>query len=123
MGNYLILAALAVIVVLAIRSGRKHLKGEGGCCGGSADPINVEKKQLQGPKIGERIVHIQGMKCDNCRKQVEKQLDRLDGVAAEVNWKKGIAVLSLSREVSDNEIRQALAWTEYTITSIETEKE
>ncbi len=120
MGNYLILAALAVIVVLAIRSGRKHLKGEDGCCG---DPINVEKKQLQGPKIGERIVHIQGMKCDNCRKQVEKQLNRLDGVAAEVNWKKGIAVLSLSHEVSDNEIRQALAWTEYTITSIETEKE
>lgn len=119
MGNYIILAALAVIVVLAIRSGRKHLKGEGGCCGGSADTITVEKKQLKGPKIGERIVHIQGMKCDNCRKLVEKQFNRLDGVVAEVSWKKGIAVLSLEREVSDSEISQALAWTEYTITSIE----
>ena len=50
---------------------------------------------------------------------MEKQFNRLDGVVAEVSWKKGIAVLSLECEVSDSEISQALAWTEYTITSIE----
>ncbi|MCD8357306.1 MAG: cation transporter [Clostridia bacterium] len=119
MGTYIIIAVLVVIVIFAARSGMKHMKGEGGCCGGSADEIVVEKKELQGRKIDEKIVHIEGMMCDNCRKHVEKQFNKMDGVVADVDWKKGIAVLSLEREVSDNEIRQALAWSDYKITSIE----
>ncbi|MDO4286542.1 MAG: heavy metal-associated domain-containing protein [Eubacteriales bacterium] len=119
MGTYIIIAVLVLVVIFAARSGMKHMKGEGGCCGGGADEVIVEKKELQGKKIGEKVVHIEGMMCDNCRKHVEKQFNKIDGVVASVDWKKGIAVLSLSREVSDNEIRQALAWSDYKVTGIE----
>lgn len=34
MTNYIIIAILAVIAVVAIRSSIKHFKGQGGCCGG-----------------------------------------------------------------------------------------
>ena len=119
MGTILIVLVLVVVVVIALRSSRKHMKGEGGCCGGGGDEIVVEKKELSGPVIGSKCVHIEGMMCDNCRKHVQNQLNRIDGASAEVNWKKGTAVLSMEREVSDSEIRQALAWSEYTITAID----
>ncbi len=119
MGTFIIIAVLVVIVIFAVRSSRKHMKGEGGCCGGGGDEITVEKKQLTGKSIGSKCVHIEGMMCDNCRKHVENQLNRIDGAVAAVDWKKGTAVLSMEREVSDNEIRQALAWSEYKVTAID----
>ncbi|MDO5785453.1 MAG: cation transporter [Eubacteriales bacterium] len=119
MGTVLIIIVLVVIVIFAIRASRKHMKGEGGCCGGGGDEITVEKKELTGNIIGSKVVHIEGMMCDNCRKHVENQFNRMDGVSAEVDWKKGTAVLSMEREVGDNEIRQALAWSDYKVTAID----
>ena len=36
MGTAVILVVLVIIVVFAVRSGIKHGKGEGGCCGGGS---------------------------------------------------------------------------------------
>lgn len=122
MGTIIIVAILAVIAVVAARSGMKHMKGEGGCCGGGVDAVPEQHKTLEGAKIGEKTVHIEGMMCDNCRKHVEKQLDKIDGAVAHADWKKGIAVVEYDRDVSDDAIRQALAWTNYKVTSIEESK-
>lgn len=119
MGTMIIVVALIIIVVLAVRASRKHIKGEGGCCGGGGDEIIAEQKELTGIIVGSKVVHIEGMMCDNCRKHVQNQLNRIDGAVAEVDWKKGTAVVSMQREVNDNEIRQALAWSDYKVTSIE----
>ena len=101
MGTIIIVAILVVVAVVAARSGMKHMKGA---------------------KIGEKTVYIEGMMCDNCRKHVEKQLDKIDGAVAHADWKKGIAIVSYDRAVSDDAIRQALAWTDYKVTSIEENK-
>ena len=45
MENVIIIAVLAVIVLLAVRSAVKHFRGEGGCCGGGT--YKVRKKKLQ----------------------------------------------------------------------------
>ena len=122
MGTIIIVAILAVIAVVAARSGMKHMKGEGGCCGGGGDAVPEQHKTLKDAKIGEKTVHIEGMMCDNCRKHVEKQLDKIDGAVAHADWKKGVAVVEYDRDVSDDAIRQALAWTDYKVTSIEESK-
>ena len=84
--------------------------------------VPEQHKTLKGAKIGEKTVYIEGMMCDNCRKHVEKQLDKIDGAVAHADWKKGIAIVSYDRAVSDDAIRQALAWTDYKVTSIEENK-
>lgn len=122
MGTIIIVAILVVVAVVAARSGMKHMKGEGGCCGGGGDAVSEQHKTLKGAKIGEKTVYIEGMMCDNCRKHVEKQLDKIDGAVAHADWKKGIAIVSYDRAVSDDAIRQALAWTDYKVTSIEENK-
>lgn len=107
MGNVIIIAVLVIIVVYAVVSSRKHFKGEGGCCGGGGGDIAVRKK-LENPKIGEYIIHIEGMTCDNCRIRVENAINKLDGVYAKVSLKKKQAIVSYDREVDKKEIIKAV---------------
>lgn len=107
MGNVIIIAVLVIIVVYAVVSSRKHFKGEGGCCGGGGGDIVVRKK-LENPKIGEYVIHIEGMTCDNCRIRVENAINKLDGVCAKVSLKKKQAVVSYEKEIDKEEIIKAV---------------
>ena len=44
MGTAIIIGILAIIVVIAVISSVKHMKGEGGCCGGGGRPIKPGSK-------------------------------------------------------------------------------
>lgn len=118
-GTIAILVILAAVIVVAVVASRKHMKGQGGCCGGSSD--KVEKKKLEGEIVSKKIVHIENMHCENCKNTIERQLDRLDGVAAEVNLKKKIAVVTMTKPVPDAQIEQIIERMEYQVTGIETE--
>lgn len=107
MGNVIIIAILVVIIVAAILSSRKHFKGEGGCCGGGGGDIAV-KKELANPKIGEYVIHVDGMTCDNCRIRVENAINKLDGACAKVSLKKKQAVVSYDRQIDKEEIIKAV---------------
>lgn len=119
MGTVIIIVILAVIVVFAVRSSMSHMKGEGGCCGGGGD-IKPEKKKLEGAKIAEKTVHIEGMHCDHCKNSVERYINSIEGAAAKVNLKKNIAVVSLDRIVSDEVIRSAVEKAGFEVTGIDT---
>ena len=43
MVNEIIIAVLLLLVFTGIRSGTKHFKGQGGCCGGSSQ-ISTKRK-------------------------------------------------------------------------------
>ena len=43
MVNEIIIAVLLILVFTGIRSGTKHFKGQGGCCGGSSQSGQKEK--------------------------------------------------------------------------------
>ena len=115
----IVIIIVAVIVFFAIRSSAKHLKGEGGCCGGGGDVIREEWKTLDGPVIGKKIVHIEGMHCENCKNSVERHVNKIDGASCEVNLKKNIATVSYDRPIDEARLRRAIELLDFTVTGIE----
>lgn len=115
MENYIIIGILLVILVFAILRAKKHFKG--GCCGSGGNTIR-SKKVLTEPKLGEKIMVIEGMKCENCEIRVENALNRLNGVAAKVSHKKKRAIVSYSAEVSDDLLKQTVEKMGYQVTEL-----
>ena len=113
----IVLAIVAVIAFMALRSSIGHFKGEGGCCGGG-ESILPDEKTLTGAKIGEKTVKIEGMHCENCKNRVERAINRIDGAVAKVNLRKKTAVVSYDREISDEDIRRAVEEQDYKVVSI-----
>lgn len=116
MDNYIILGILAVILVFAASRAVKHFMG-GGCCGSGSNTIR-SKKELAGPKLGEKVMTIEGMHCVNCEIRVENALNRLEHVAAKVNWKKKTAVISFSAEISDQALKETVEKLGYQVTDL-----
>lgn len=116
MENEIILGCLVVILVLALLRAKKHFKG-GGCCGSGSKTIR-DKKVLTEPVIGQKILHLEGMHCENCAIRVENSLNRIDGVLCKVNLKKKTATVSYSREVEDALFVQTVERLGYTVTEI-----
>ena len=114
--DYIILAILAVILILAVIRTAKHFKG-GGCCGSGSNTIR-DKKTLTEPKIGEKLLTVEGMHCENCEIRVENALNRLDGVLCKVNLKKKTATVSYSAEVSDEVLKETVEKLGYQVTQI-----
>ena len=96
---------IAVIIIAAVRA-VKHFKG-GGCCGSKGTAVR-SKKKLKSPKLGEKVLVIEGMHCENCRNRVEHAVNNLDGVVCKVNLRKNTATVSYSSEVSDAVLTQAV---------------
>lgn len=115
MENLIILAVIALLVILGLRSGLKHFKGEGGCCGGGS--TYVSKKKLK-KVIAKKTIVIEGMTCENCKNRVERFINDMDGAAAKVNLKKKEAVVSLDREISDEQLRAVVKKAGYTVVEI-----
>ena len=114
--DHIIIAILACIVIIAILRALKHFKG-GGCCGSGGNTIR-DKKSLNAPKIGEKVMTIEGMHCENCEIRVENALNRLDHVACKVSRKKKNAVISCSEEVSDEMLKETVERLGYQVTQI-----
>lgn len=116
MENIVIIVILAVIVAVAALRAVKHFRG-GGCCGSKGGTIR-DKKALSAPKIGEKTMIIEGMHCVNCEIRVENALNRLDGVACKVDWKKKKATVEYSAEPSDELLRQTVERLDYQVAEI-----
>lgn len=95
MADFVIIGILIILIIIGIRSGVKHFKGEGGCCGGGSS-VKVKRKKLK-QVVKQRTVVIDGMTCEHCKARVESRLNSLDGVLAKVNLKRKTAVVSMER--------------------------
>ena len=116
MENYIIIGILLIIIVLAVFRTKKHFGG-GGCCGSGSSTIR-DKKTRNAPKLGEKTMTIEGMRCENCEIRVENALNRLDGVVCKVRWKKKTAVVDYSTEVSDELLKATVEKMGYRVTDI-----
>jgi copper chaperone CopZ len=116
-GTVIVILILLLIAFFAVRSSLTHFRGEGGCCGGGSVP--KQAKKLDGKKIAEKLVHIEGMHCENCKNTVEKKLNEIDGAAAKVSLKKKQAVVAMSRMISDEELKAAVEEADFQVTGIE----
>ena len=79
--------------------------------------MKKQKKKLD-KVIAQKIVIVDGMTCEHCKNWVEKSINEIDGAAAKVNLKKKEAVVSLAKEVSDEQIRTAIAKAGYVVVEI-----
>lgn len=117
MENIIIVEILVVLFIVGMRATWKHFKGEGGCCGGSGKPEVIPEKKLS-HVIKTKTVKVDGMSCERCKSWVEKAINGIDGASAKVNLKKHEAVVSMEREVSDDEIRTAVKNAGYRVVDI-----
>lgn len=117
MGTIIVLAILAVAIYFASKESIRHLKGEGGCCGGGCGE-KAEKKRLNGEITAKKIIQIEGMHCAHCKNSVETQINQIEGAAGRVNLKKHVAVVSMERMVSDEELTQAVERAGVTVSGI-----
>lgn len=116
MENIIIIGILLVMIAVGIRSGVKHFKGEGGCCGGGST-VKKKRKKLKNV-IAKKRVSVEGMTCEHCKDRVERSIDEIDGASGKVNLRKKEAIVSMEREVSDEEIREAIENVGYKVTDI-----
>ena len=67
-----------------------------------------------------KTMNIEGMMCGHCEARVKKALEALAGVeSAEVSHEKGTAVVSMSADVSDDTLKEAVEAQDYKVDSIQ----
>ncbi len=66
----------------------------------------------------KKVVYIKGMMCSHCTNRVEKALNELDGISATVSLEKNCAYVTLTKDVSNDTISQAIEKAGYRVTSI-----
>ncbi|MBO5407871.1 MAG: heavy-metal-associated domain-containing protein [Clostridia bacterium] len=63
----------------------------------------------------EKMIKIDGMSCSHCSMRVEKALNAIEGVSANVNLEDHTATLILAKDVSDDIIKEAVEDAGFTI--------
>lgn len=122
MGTIIVAVILIAAVAFALRPCIKHFKGSGGCCQGGDAPVKSGKKVLEGEIIAKKIITIDGMHCDNCRKSVEKSINEIDGALAKVNLEKREATVLMTREIEDKELKEAVRKAGFFAMKVDTEE-
>ncbi|MBQ8707524.1 MAG: heavy metal translocating P-type ATPase [Succinivibrionaceae bacterium] len=78
-----------------------------------------DKKMNETEKKIQKTIAIEGMMCAHCEAHVRKALEALDGVeSAQASHDSGSAVATLSHEVDDSALKQAVEQAGYTVTAI-----
>lgn len=68
----------------------------------------------------KKIIKVEGMMCHHCEMTVKKALEMIDGVeSAVVSHEKGVAEVSLSKEVPDELFQKAIEEKEYGFKGVE----
>ena len=121
--NYVLIAVIALGAAGGIAGIVKHARGKGDCCGGGGGIVDTgEKKMLMGPALGQYILHVEGMHCENCKRALERRLDRFEGVVSEVDLKNKTATVTYDRPVDPEQLRLAVAMLDYQVTGVESKE-
>jgi len=67
----------------------------------------------------QKTLTVEGMSCGHCSARVEKALNAIDGVEAEVNLEQKTAKVELSKEVSNETLKKAVEEAGYQVTDID----
>ena len=85
--------------------------------------ISLETAKIQPKKeqeIMEKTLTIEGMMCTHCEARVKKALEALENVTqAQVSHEKGTAVVTLSVDVPNDTLKQAVEAQDYPVTKIQ----
>ena len=104
----IIVIILVVVLFFAIKNSIPHFKGQGACCGGGDSEKVIKPKKLD-KVIATKTLHVEGMRCNNCRIRVQNKLNGFEGVNAKVNLEKKTATVQLGRDISDEELVKSIS--------------
>ena len=90
-----------------------------GCCGSSSANKNTSENSAS--SIKKLVLDIEGMHCVRCQNGVSEALNSLDGVSATVNLEKNCAFVDLSRDVSEDKLKNAVSDRGFNVTAIRAE--
>lgn len=81
---------------------------------------DIQKELNHKEEIGmKKVLKIEGMMCNHCTGRVEKALNDLDGVIAEVSLEGKSATVTLSKDVSDETLVQTVTDAGYEVVDIQ----
>ena len=81
---------------------------------------DIQKELNHKEEIGmKKVLKIEGMMCNHCTGRVEKALNDLDGVTAEVSLEGKSATVTLSKDVSDETLAQTVTDAGYEVVDIQ----
>lgn len=93
---------------------------DGTILGTTADHADDNNKKHTEENEMTKTIKIEGMMCEHCEMTVKKALEALDGVdKAEVSHTAGQAVVTLSGDVADDTMKNAVEAKDYTVTAIQ----
>ncbi|MGN0765639.1 MAG: heavy metal translocating P-type ATPase [Christensenellales bacterium] len=80
---------------------------------------NAKKSNKKEAKIMKKTIKIEGMMCTHCQAHVTSALNAIQGVAsADVDYKQGVAIVTLDADVSDVTLSSAVEKEGYKVISI-----
>lgn len=78
----------------------------------------LQNKEEEGEINMKKEMIVEGMSCMHCQARVEKALNALDGVDAKVDLEKKTAYIELSKEISDETLKNAVVDAGYEVTAV-----
>ena len=111
----------------AVRMGAEDTRSIGQTANGSETVAKeMQKSENQKNNINmegitmTKTMNIEGMMCGHCEARVKKALEALAGVeSAEVSHEKGTAIVSMSADVADDTLKEAVEAQDYKVDSIQ----
>jgi Cu+-exporting ATPase len=94
-------------------AGAQKIKGGAECI-----PLQLTEES-KGVSHMKALIKIEGMSCNNCRKHAEAGLNALPGVQAQVDLESATATVKADRELSKEELVQAVSDAGYTAVSVD----
>jgi len=120
MGSILIIAALVLIILFAIKSVIHRIRHGSACCGERDAPqkkVKVKDKNKAHYPF-QYILTVDGMHCSNCTRNVENALNSLEGIWATADLQDK-EVIVLSKQIRENsELERIVAEAGYTVLKI-----
>ena len=84
-----------------------------------SEPLFEHFDEKQEEPTMTKTMEIKGMMCEHCEARVKKTLEKLDGVTdAKVSHTDGTAVVTLSKDVADEVLREAVEAQDYEVVSV-----
>ncbi len=81
--------------------------------------VSLSKKGTASAPVLQKTLVIDGMMCGHCEAHVKQTLEAVDGVvSAEVSYEKGTAVVTLSKVVADELLKEAVEAEDYAVLSV-----
>ena len=111
----------------AVRMGAEDTRSMGQTANGN-ETVSKEMQKSENQKnhinmegiTMTKTMNIEGMMCGHCEARVKKALEALAGVeSAEVSHEKGTAVVSMSADVADDTLKEAVEAQDYKVDSIQ----